>query len=293
VAVGNFDGVHRGHQALVARALERARATGGSAVALTFDPHPARVLQPQRPLRRLMTEEQRAECLDALGLHVLAVLPFTADLAALSPEEFATRVLCEMLGAQAVVVGADFRFGRARAGDVATLRALGSRLGFDVLAVEPVLAGGAPVSSTRIREALAAGDAELARLLLGRSYFVDGPVVRGDGRGRTLGIPTANVAVENEILPRTGVYAGRAGVVGESLRDAVVNLGRRPTFGGGEPTVEAHLLDFDADLYGRRLRIAFEARLRDERAFPGKDALVAQIREDVAAARAILRSPGV
>jgi riboflavin kinase/FMN adenylyltransferase len=293
VAVGNFDGVHRGHQKLVAAARARAAAAAGTCVALTFDPHPARVLQPDRPLRRLMTEEQRAEALAALGVDVLAVLPFTPALAALSPEDFATSVLRGALRAKAVVVGEDFRFGKARAGDVAQLRELGSRLGFEVVGVPPVLEGGAPVSSTRIREALGLGDVATAASLLGRPYFVDGEVVRGEGRGRTLGIPTANLLVENEILPKGGVYAARAGRPGEPLRPAVVNLGRRPTFGGGEPTVEAHLLDYDADLYRQRLRVSFEARLRDERAFAGKDALVAQIREDMAAARAFLLSDGL
>jgi riboflavin kinase / FMN adenylyltransferase len=296
VTVGNFDGVHRGHQALVAAARARADSHGGSCVALTFDPHPARVLQPDRPLRRLMTEAQRAECLAALGVDVLALLPFTPELAALSPEEFATKVLADALRAKAVVVGEDFRFGKGRAGDVAALEALGQRLGFAVVAVEPVLDGGLPVSSTRIREALVEGDVVAAASLLGRPYFVEGEVVRGEGRGRTIGIPTANLAVENEILPKGGVYAarvGRAGEPHEPARPAVVNLGRRPTFGGRELTVEAHMLDFEADLYGQRLRVFFEARLRDEQAFPGKDALVAQIRADVAAARAILVLDGL
>jgi riboflavin kinase/FMN adenylyltransferase len=293
VAVGNFDGVHRGHQALVAAAHARARATTGACVALTFDPHPAQILQPDRPLRRLMSEEQRAECLAALGVDVLAVLPFTRELAALSPEDFAEKVLAGRLGAKAVVVGEDFRFGRARAGDVAVLHDLGRRLGFEVVPVPAVLHGGLPVSSTRIREALLAGDVGAAASLLGRPYFVEGTVVRGEGRGRTLGIPTANLAVLNEILPKGGVYAARVGPPGQALRPAVVNLGRRPTFGGGDPTVEAHLLDFEADLYGQRLRVAFERRLRDERAFPGKEALVAQIHEDLAAARAALGSPGL
>jgi riboflavin kinase/FMN adenylyltransferase len=170
---------------------------------------------------------------------------------------------------------------------------LGTGLGFDVLAIAPVLEGGTVVSSTRIREALVAGDVAAASSLLGRDYYVDGDVVRGEGRGRTLGIPTANLAVVNEILPKAGVYAARVALPGEPARPAVANLGRRPTFGKGELTVEAHLLGFESDLYGRRLRLSFAARLRDERAFSGKDALVLQIRDDVAAARAILRVDGV
>jgi riboflavin kinase/FMN adenylyltransferase len=280
VAVGNFDGVHRGHQALVGAAVRRARETEGPAIALTFDPHPARILKPERAPRSLMTLEHKSECLAALGVDVLAVLPFTAELAAESPEGFVGRVLMGALQARAVVVGEGFRFGRGRAGDVLELQRLGEHLGFEVLAVPAVLHEGRPVSSTRIRESLALGDVATAAALLGRPYFVEGAVVRGDGRGRQLGIPTANLEVANEILPRPGVYAARVRIPSGELWPSVVNVGRRPTFGGDALTVEAHLLGFEADLYGQSLRLLFEARLRDERAFPGREALVAQIRED-------------
>lgn len=296
VAVGNFDGVHRGHQALVAAALSRARLADCAAVALTFDPHPAQVLAPDRALRRLMTPSQKEEALAALGVDVLAVLPFTGRLAALRPEEFVGKVLRGALCAESVVVGEGFRFGAGRAGDVASLRLLGGQMGFAVVEVPAVLEGPLPVSSTRIREALLGGDVEAAATLLGRPYFVDGLVVRGEERGRTLGFPTANLAPENEILPRAGVYAARVqepGGAGGGSRDAVVNLGVRPTFGGGGgATVEAHLLDFAGELYGRSLRVSFVVRLRDEQRFPGPEALRAQIAADVARARAILRPPG-
>ena len=294
VTIGNFDGVHRGHQALVKAARDRAALRHEVCLALTFDPHPAAVLNPQRPPRCLMTVSQKAELLCALGIDVLAVLPFTHALASLTPGDFAAVILSGALGARAVVVGEGFRFGKSRAGDVAKLQGLGRDLGFDVVAVPAVLQDGGRVSSTRVRESLLAGDVTAAAALLGRPYFVEGKVVRGDGRGRTLGIPTANRAVENEILPKEGVYAAEVALsAGELPRPAVVNLGRRPTFGGGGPTTtEAHLLDFNDDLYDQRLRVSFVARLRDERAFSGPEALRAQIQEDVRAARRVLAQGG-
>ncbi len=288
VTVGNFDGVHRGHQALVGEAVVAAREASGTAVVLTFDPHPSRVLSPKRALASLMTVEQKAEVLGGLGVDRLAVLPFTRELSEKGAEAFAREVLADALGARRVVVGSNFRFGRARQGDVGQLEALGRTLGFSVRAVEPVWHLGGPISSSRVREALARGEVASARELLGRSFFVDGVVMRGEGRGRVLGIPTANLEVANETLPGTGVYACRVRLADGASWPAVANLGRRPTFGGEGPTLEAHLLDFEGDLYGNRLRLAFVERLRDERRFPGPDALVAQIRADVAAARRVL-----
>jgi riboflavin kinase/FMN adenylyltransferase len=289
VAVGNFDGVHRGHQALVASAVAAADDCGGTAIVLTFDPHPARVINPEAAPTALMTLDQKAATLARLGVHSLVVLPFTPELAAASPGDFAARVLHRGLGADAVVVGSNFRFGRGRAGDVATLRRQGEALGFRVLEVPPVLVDGERVSSSRIREALARGDAGAATALLGRPYCVEGRVGRGDGRGRTIGVPTANLEPANQTLPALGVYAawcwaGRA-AAGTAT---VVNIGRRPTFGGGAVSVEAHLLDFDGDLYGQAMSLAFVSRLREERKFSGKDALVAQIGEDIRAARDVL-----
>lgn len=292
VAVGNFDGVHRGHQALVAAALDEARARRGTAAVLTFDPHPARVLQPERAPRALMTLDQKAEALAAAGVDHVAVLEFTLGLAARTAAEFAREVLVGSLGAHTIVVGANFRFGRARAGDVAALIALGTELGFSVYVVPPVLHGGRPVSSTRVRDAVEAGEMGEAAALLGRPYQVDGSIVRGDGRGRTLGFPTANMDVLNETLPGRGVYACWSSVEGVAERvPAAVNVGLRPTFGGRETTVEAHLLDFSGDLYGRRIRLSFAERLRGEVKFAGPDALRAQIEADVARARSVLRAP--
>jgi riboflavin kinase/FMN adenylyltransferase len=299
VTVGNFDGVHRGHRSLVEAAVRQARERGGTAVALTFDPHPSRVLSPDRAPSTLMTLDQRAEALGALGIDALAVLPFTFELSRQFAADFARTVLRDAVGARVVVVGENFRFGRGREGDLAALARLGESLGFTVLGTPPVLHEGAPISSTRIREALARGAVRAASEMLGRPFFVDGTVVKGAGRGREIGLPTANLAVVNETLPARGVYACRCRELGDpggALHPAVVNIGHRPTFGGGALSVEAHLLDFDGDLYGRTLRTEFEERLREERTFAGPEALVAQVRDDVARARRMLdivdRGPG-
>jgi riboflavin kinase/FMN adenylyltransferase len=292
VTIGNFDGVHRGHQALAAAVVARAREAGGLAVVLTFDPHPAAVLSPDRAPAALNTPDQKEELLAGLGVDRLAVLAFDEEVAALTPESFAREVLRGALDARHVVVGESFRFGRRRQGDAAVLTALGAELGFSVQAVPPVLEQGSPVSSSRAREALVSGDVRAARALLGRPHFVDASVVRGDGRGRTIGVPTANLSPENEILPAGGVYAARCRVPGGAWRLAVVNIGRRPTFGGQHVTVEAHLVDFDDDLYGERVRLEFHERLRGEERFDGPQALVARIREDVARARDVLSGTG-
>jgi riboflavin kinase/FMN adenylyltransferase len=291
VAVGNFDGVHRGHQALVAAAIARARETGGAAVVLTFDPHPARVLRPEAAPSALTTLAQKEELASALGIDRVVALVFDAGLAALSPEAFAGEVLQNALGAHHVVVGESFRFGRARLGDARTLEALGGRHGFDVRVVAPVLHGGRPISSSRVREALVAGDVDEAAQLLGRPYALDGRVVRGDGRGRGLGIPTANLAAEEQLLPARGVYAGRCRTPDGEWHLAVVNVGERPTFGGKGLHVEAHLLDFAGELYGARLRLAFHARLRGEERFESAQALVERIQQDVRATRVLLPPP--
>ncbi len=288
VAVGNFDGVHRGHQALVAAAVARAHETGGAAVVLTFDPHPARVLRGDEAPASLTTLAQKEELVRELGVDRLVALTFDRALAALTPEAFVKEVLASLLGARHVVVGESFRFGHSRHGDARTLQALGGQQGFDVQVVKPVLHDGRPISSSRVREALGKGDVKEAAALLGRPYALDGRVVRGDGRGRGLGIPTANLAVEEQMLPARGVYAGRVLVPRGDWRPAVVNVGERPTFGGKGVVVEAHLLDFTGDLYGADLRLSFQARLRGEERFANAEALVERIHADVRAARELL-----
>ncbi|MEB2312299.1 MAG: bifunctional riboflavin kinase/FAD synthetase [Sorangiineae bacterium] len=292
VAIGNFDGVHRGHQDVILAAVELARARGLVPLVLTFEPHPSEVLG--RGRRALLTTlERKIELITRLDPTLRVVVePFTLALAQESPEQFAQELLARELHAKVVIVGDNFRFGHRRAGDLATLRRLGEALGFEARA-EPLTsdAGGA-LSSSRVRAAVAAGDVEAAALVLGRPHSLSGRVVEGDRRGRTIGVPTANLDGIPEARPANGVYASLVDRLDDeggarSLALGVTNLGVRPTVGGG-PSVETHLLDFDGDLYGARLRLHLVARLREERRFDGLEALVAQIRRDVAEARALL-----
>jgi riboflavin kinase/FMN adenylyltransferase len=277
--------------------ISRARARDGDAVVYTFDPHPRKVLQPQRPLGLLTTLAQKLERLEAIGIDVVVVEPFDESFASLSPERFVREVLHGRLRPVEVYVGYDFRFGKDREGSMRLLTELGPHLGFSVTIVPEVRVEGRDVNSTRIRGLLAEGRVEEAALLLDRPYGVWGRVVEGDRRGRTLGFPTANVEPENEVLPQAGVYAGHvrlldAGSPAAGARwPGVANLGRRPTFAGSSSdrlVCEVHLLDFSGDLYGRRVELAFERRLRAERRFPDAEALRAQIAADAAEARRLL-----
>lgn len=286
VAVGVFDGLHRGHQRVLAEARDAARDGARVAVA-TFDPHPAEVLDPARAPRLLATLDQRLEGLDALGVDVVRVVTFDAALAAESAESFVRRVLVGELRAATVVVGEGFRFGHDRDGDVALLAQLGAGLGFGVRAVAPYGEDGR-VSSTRVRALLRAGDVEGARDLLGRAFTLRGVVERGDARGRQLGFPTANLGVgARQALPALGVYAALARTPDGATYPAATSVGIRPQFYDRADTlVEAHLSGVDADLYGATLDLAFVARLRDEARFSKVNALVAQIGADVAATNA-------
>jgi riboflavin kinase/FMN adenylyltransferase len=303
LTIGNFDGIHIGHRAILRTITDRARALDGEAVVYTFDPHPRKVLQGESAPGLLTTTEQKLELLAAAQIDLVVLEPFTAEFARTSPESFVRECVHARLSPREVYVGYDFHFGRDREGSMRTLTELGPRLGFAVTIVPEITIANRDVSSTRIRERLAAGEVEEAALLLGRPYAIRGRVVRGDQRGRTLGFPTANVAPETEVLPGHGVYAGRvqllddppagteAAPAGAPLARgarfaAVTNVGRRPTFKPDDPPLaEAHLLDFAGDLYGRRIEVAFESRLREERRFPGPDALREQIARDVAEAR--------
>jgi len=295
VAIGNFDGVHRGHVALLERARERAAALGGEAAALTFDPHPAAVLAPHLAPRLITTTERKLELIAAAGIDACVVEPFDRDLAALAPAAFARAVLAEAIGARSVVVGFDFTFGHRRSGTPAVLRELGESLGFEVDVVDAFTIDGLVASSTRVRAFVTEGNMAGARLLLGRDFEVEGSVVRGAGRGRQLGIPTANIASDTPLLPAGGIYAvwldllpDAAGAPAQRLPGAA-SLGTNPTFHiGGDLSLEVHVLDFDGDLYDRRVRVAFVERLRDERRFPGAAELLDQIRRDVADTRRIL-----
>jgi riboflavin kinase/FMN adenylyltransferase len=302
VAIGNFDGVHRGHQALLSAARAQADATGGEAVVLTFSPHPAQFFAPQLAPPMILPLERRLELLAAAGADVVVIEPFDAAFAAIDAGRFVTEVLAGDLGARHAVIGYDFSFGSGRAGTPELLGELGARVGMGVTVVAAVRVEGIVCSSTKIREFVLEGRVEGARMLLGRPYEISGVVVRGAGRGRALGIPTANVQPEGELLPRTGIYAARAfqldgppapdgaASAARPLAPAALSVGTNPTFvpGGRDVTVEAYLLDFDGDLYGARLRLELVQRLRDERRFGTVDDLLAEIRNDIARAREIL-----
>jgi riboflavin kinase/FMN adenylyltransferase len=286
-AVGNFDGVHLGHQRILATLAERARVVGGTVVVITFNPHPQKVLHPDTAPRLIAARSQKVSWLQAAGADLMLDLPFTRELAALSPEAFVDRVLLRGLKVTEVHIGRNFRFGRNRGGDFATLEELGRRRGFAAMPVEGVRHGGERVSSSRIRKALGAGRVSEASHLLGREEELTGKVVPGDARGRLLGFPTANLEVENELVPFTGVYATRLLVQGDLL-PAVTNIGSRPTFPGAGPAVETHVLDYSGDLYGQQVQLRFVKRLRDERRFSGLDELKEQIAVDVSGARRVL-----
>jgi riboflavin kinase/FMN adenylyltransferase len=292
VVPGNHDGVHLGHRALLDRARAVAASSRLAVVALTFDPHPLVTVAPERAPTPLTTIARRAELLLAAGADRVAVAHFDSAYAAQTAEQWVDDQLVGRLTARAIVVGADFRFGKGRGGDLAGLRAMAAPRGIEVDALGEVLLPGSSdrVSSTAVRTALAAGDVERASRLLARPHSVDGLVVEGHKRGRTIGFPTANLAPDPILLPLDGVYAVRVRV-SERWIDGVANLGTRPTFAAGR-SLEAHLFDFAGDLYGSRVRLAFVARIRDERKFDGIEALTAQIRMDADAARAALaRTP--
>jgi|SRR5215469_11605083 len=292
VAIGNFDGVHLGHQAVIAAAKQAARESAAPFAVLTFEPHPRSVFQPGAPPFRLTPFRAKSRVLESLGVDLLFTLHFDLDFAKKSAEEFITEILVAGLGARAVVVGYDFVFGHGRRGTAALLHEEGHRQGFGVEVIPPVSAtGGIVYSSTQIREHLSAGRPRDAAALLGRPWEIEGRVETGDKLGRTIGFPTANIALADYLRPAAGVYAVRAGIEeGAATRwfGGAANLGWRPTVGGTDLRLEAHLFDFDGDLYGTHLRVAFIERLRAEQRFPGLDALKAQIAADCAKARHIL-----
>jgi riboflavin kinase/FMN adenylyltransferase len=284
VALGVFDGIHLGHRAILGTAVAAARRRSVAALACTFDPHPLEVLQPERSPVPLTTLEDRLALIAETGIDTTVVITFTPAVAGMEPEAFVRDVLVRTLKARDVVVGFNHRFGRGARGTAALLETLGVRLGFNTHIVAPLTVDGVAVSSSEIRSALQAGDLERAARLLGRPYSAEGEVVPGAGRGRTLGFPTANVKTRRPLPLPPGVYACRA-LVGQTRYRAVINIGVRPTFGETELAVEAHLLDFSGDLYGQKLRLEFVRRLREERKFPGVEALRSQIEQDVARAR--------
>jgi len=290
VTIGNFDGVHIGHQSLFHEVVRKAAELQGTSVAMTFDPHPLRVLTKRRHPRLITLNEQKKELIAATDLDVLIIVPFTKEFAAITARDFVSKLLVNRIGMKAVIVGRDYTFGQNREGDVHLLQALGHELGFEVILADWINASlktEGRISSTRIRKLVAAGDIEKARKLLGRCYQIRGTVIRGRNRGgKLLGFPTANIALQDELCPKTGIYAVTVDWDGK-LYQGVANIGYSPTFDDHIFTVEVHILDFDEDLYGRKIKINFLKRIRDEKKFNGLEALSDQIRDDIAVARSL------
>lgn len=290
VTVGSFDGVHRGHRAVLEEICRRADATGARAILLTFEPHPLRIVRPEFAPPILTTPREKGEILAQLGLDFAVFLRFSAALAQYSPRRFVEEVLVGRLGVTELVIGHDHAFGKDRAGDAAMLREIGAEMGFRVDVISPVTDGEKPISSTRIREAVAAGRMEEARTGLGRPYSFLGTVVRGEGRGRGLGFPTANLEIgfPEKLLPPPGIYAVW-GMTGAGVEPGALHLGPRPTFPGSPPSLELYLMGFEGDLYGKELRVDMIQRIRGVERFDSVEGLVARMKQDIGEAEAILR----
>ena len=288
VALGNFDGFHLGHQAVVGRAVQRAFHERRPAIVATFDPHPVHFFKPGLPPFRLTTLDQRERLFAHAGADAMLVFEFGPELASMDAEAFVADVLKQRIGAAGVITGDDFSFGKGRAGDVALLARLGTEHGIAAEAVPQVLLNGERISSGRIREALVAGDIGTATHMLSRDYAIAGAVQRGDARGRELGYPTANLSLGDYQRPKYGIYAVRVAMDDGSERPGVASLGVRPTFDPPEELLEAHLFDFDGDLYGRVIEVALHAYIREEKKFGDVADLIAHMREDETAARKLL-----
>jgi riboflavin kinase/FMN adenylyltransferase len=285
LALGNFDGMHRGHRKILDRLLRAAAERAATSIIMTFDPHPPRVVRPDKAPPLLMTKAQKLEALDAAGVQGAAIVRFTKELSLWDPETFVRTVLVDWLRVADVWVGANFLFGHDRTGNFTLLRALGARYGFKTEKIDPVRYKDFVVSSTRIRRLVSEGRVDEAGALLGHQYCIDGTVIRGDARGRAIGFPTANLCTENELIPPHGVYATTATIDGV-VRASVTNIGVRPTVdASNRTTVETHIFNFTRDLYGASVRVGFVQRLRDERAFETVEALRVQIGADCDRAR--------
>jgi riboflavin kinase/FMN adenylyltransferase len=288
VTLGNFDGVHLGHQRAFALLKERARELGAPSVAVTFEPHPVSVLRPEHAPKRILTPELKQQAIAAQEIDHLVVIHFTREFSRFTAEEFVSQVLVSKLRVSELVLGANFRFGHGREGDLESLRRLGERFDFVVHQVEASKHEGEIISSSRIRRSLEEGAVDVAAAMLGRPYFFEGTVVRGDGRGKLMGFPTANLRVLGDVLVADGVYVTEARVAG-AVVPGMTHVGRRPTFGLEEKTVETHLFDFDGDLYDSRIGLHFHRRIRGTVKFSSADALKERLRLDREEARAVLR----
>ncbi len=279
IALGNFDGLHRGHLKIIERVKRGAAEHGGTPMAMTFDPHPPRIVRPDKAPPLLMTKAQRLEALHRAGIQCVAVVRFTRELSEWDADTFVRKALVDWLRVSEVWVGANFLFGHERTGTFSVLRGLGQSYGFRADKIDPVRYKDFVVSSTRIRRLVSEGRLDEAAALLGRAYYVDGAIVEGRKRGRELGFPTANLETTNELVPPNGVYATIM-TIDDVAHGGVTNIGVRPTFGETVPTIETHVLDYSGNLYGHTVRLAFVQRLRDERRFEDVDALRAQIEAD-------------
>jgi len=292
LTLGNFDGVHLGHQKIFKSVKEEAQKIDGEAIVFTFDPHPLQVLAPQRCPPPLTPFKKKLMLMEMVGIDVIIVATFDFDLANITPETFVEQILVDKIGAKKILVGYNYYFGKDRKGNVEMLIRLGRQFGFEVKVIEAVKVNDTPVSSSKIRELIQCGEMRQAAQLLGRNYRLIGKVIWGTGRGKELGCPTANLEIPNGLYPKTGVYAVEA-ILGNKTYPGVANVGYNPTFGENPLSVEVHILDFTRDIYGEEIQLIFLERIRDEEAFEDPDSLVGQMRKDIDVARKILlcRSP--
>ncbi|MCC7203372.1 MAG: bifunctional riboflavin kinase/FAD synthetase [Nitrospirae bacterium] len=287
VTIGNFDGVHLGHQELLQRVVRRASETGAVSVVITFEPHPAKVLRPDKAPRQLISLQEKIELFQSFGINIVICIEFTPEFAGKSPDEFAEDLLCNKIGARVIIVGANYKFGKGQSGDVPYLRQKGKMLGFEVEEAEPVVIEGKRVSSSWIRELLLKGEVDTAAGLLGRYYSVDGVVMPGHHRGMLLGYPTANIYTVDEAIPQNGIYAVRV-LRGQMILEGACYIGNQPTFAGERIGIEVYLFDFSGQLYHEHLTVQFIRMIREEKKFGDKEELILQITKDVEDARAVL-----
>jgi len=292
VTIGNFDGVHLGHQELLNRVIRRAAEINGVSVVITFEPHPAKVLRPERAPRQLISLQEKIELFQSYGINVVICVEFTPEFAGTSPDEFAEDLLCKKIGARIIIVGANYKFGKGQSGDIDYLRQKGKMLGFEVEVAEPVEVGGVRVSSSRIREHLSKGEVDTAAGLLGRYYSIDGVVMPGHHRGMLLGYPTANIYTVDEAIPKSGIYAVKV-LRGHMILEGACYIGNQPTFAGERIGIEVYLFDFNEQLYHEHLTVQFVKMIRDEKRFDNKEELVRQIKDDVSKAQEVLGAKAI
>ena len=287
VTIGNFDGVHKGHQVLLKKTCDIAEKNNGSAIAFTFEPHPLKIISPENCPPLLTSYTQKMKWIESYGIDLAICADFNSDFANQSPRSFAENILCKKIGAREVVVGFDYAFGKGREGTISHLKEMGKEFNFIVHVIEPVKSNGHMVSSSSLREMIGSGRVETAKELLGRNYSLQGEVIHGRKRGKDLGFPTANLKIEDAMAPATGVYAVNA-FLDSQRKHAVANVGYNPTFGSKELNVEAHIFEFNEDIYGKTMEIEFVSRIRDEIKFSSVESLTEQIRKDILKAKNIL-----